>query len=138
MKPSRLLALLATTLICAATTFSWPNQSAEGFSVKEYEDFHHVLHELQHDALPKKDYARIRAKAEELVNLGNAIVQLGVPDGTETAHVEDFQKELKKFAATLTKFSEDAKSGSDDELTVSYSAVHESFEKLADWLPRKA
>lgn len=110
----------------------------EGFSVKEYEDFHQVLHELQHEALPKRDFARIRAKADELVGLGNAIVKLGVPRGTTETKVEEFKKELKKFSDALTKYSADAKDGTDDKLEESYGAVHESFETLAGMLPRKS
>jgi hypothetical protein len=140
VKLTRIFSALAlTALFCSSLLALTINSTAnaEGFSVKEYEDFHHVLHELQHEALPKKDYARIRSKAGELVKLGEAIVQLGVPAGTAAANVAEFQKELKKFSAALTSFSGDAKTGSDEQLTVSYSAVHESFETLADLLPRK-
>ena len=139
MKLSRTLALLTLiTLLSSAMVFGNVNGGAEGFSVKEYEDFHHLLHELQHDALPKKDFARIRSKSGELVRLGEAIVQLGVPQGTSTANVEEFKNELKTFSAALEKFTADAKAGTDEQLTVSYSAVHESFETLADMLPRKS
>ena len=141
MKPSRILSRAVTALfslsLMALTIFGSVNRSAEGFSVKEYEAFHHVLHELQHDALPKKDFARIRAKAGELVRLGGAIVKLGVPQGTAAANVEEFKKELKRFSEALVRFSADAKAGADEQLTVSYSAVHDSFELLADMLPRK-
>jgi len=142
VKPARILAMLSVTiLLCsslgALTIFGNANRSAEGFSVKQYEDFHHVLHELQHDALPKKDFARIRSKSGELVKLGEAIVKLGVPQGTAAANVEEFKKELKRFSDALARFSADAKTGTDEQLTVSYSAVHDSFELLAEMLPRK-
>lgn len=114
------------------------NHGGEGFSVKEYEDFHQVLHELQHDALPKKDFTRIRSQAGTLVRLGEAIVRLGVPQGTGAASVEAFKKELKRFSEALVRFSADAKGGADEQLTVSFSAVHDSFETLADMLPRKS
>jgi hypothetical protein len=109
----------------------------EGFGVKEYGDFHRVLHELQHEALPNRDFARLRAKAAELVKLGHAIVQLGVPRGTSEAKVEEFRRELKKFDNALSKYGADAKAGTDDELKGSFSSVHDSFETLADMLPRK-
>jgi hypothetical protein len=115
-----------------------PNNYPTGneFSIKQYEDFHHLLHELQHEALPRKDFERIRSKAGELVKLGEAIVKLGVPQGTASANVEEFRKELKKFGEALVKFSADAKAATDEQLTVSYSAVHDSFETLAEMLPR--
>ena len=109
---------------------------AEGFGVKEYDDFHHVLHHLQHEALPKNDLATIRNRAEELVKLGDAIVKLGVPAKTKTEKVEEFKKELANFDKTLAKYGADAKSGSDADLKKSYEAVHESFEELAEMLPR--
>ena len=39
-----------------------------GFSVKQYEEFHEVLHPLEHDALPKKDFRRIRGKSSLLLS----------------------------------------------------------------------
>jgi len=131
-----LFVLTVATLSCLTTTFVVVG-GAEEFSVREYEEFHRLLHPLQHEALPKKDFATIRAKAEELVKRGEAIVRLGVPKGTSTTNVDEFKKELKKFAAALGKFSNDAKGGTDEELEVSYSAVHDSFEMLAGMLPRK-
>ena len=141
MKSARILPVLTVTVFCSThvvlTIFGNANRSAEGFGVKQYEDFHHLLHELQHDALPKKDFARIRSKSGELVKLGEAIVKLGVPQGTDAAKVEEFKKELKRFSDALARFSADAKAGTDEQLTVSYSAVHDSFELLAEMLPRK-
>ena len=133
--------LLVAALLCSAViaraVIVDPHRGGEGFSVKEYEDFHRVLHGLQHEALPRKDFARIRSQAAELVKLGQAIVEIGVPPGTtSSANVEEFKQELKKFSAALAKFSADAKADTDEQLTVSFSAVHDSFETLADMLPR--
>ena len=109
---------------------------ADDFSVKEYDEFHKVLHPLEHEALPKNDFATIRARATELINLGQAITRLGVPRGTKQEHIAEFKKELKKFRSALSKFRSAAKSGSDQQLKTSYSAVHDSFEMLAGMLPR--
>src|SRR5687768_8787162 len=108
---------------------------ASDFSVKEYDEFHEVLHPLEHEALPKNDFATIRARANELITLGQAITRLGVPRGTKQEHVEEFKRELKKFRGALTKFRSAAKSGTDQQLKKSYTAVHDSFEMLAGMLP---
>ena len=108
-----------------------------GFSVKEYEEFHDVLHPLEHDALPKKDYPRIRSNAGQLVKRGRAIVKVGVPAGTTENQKEEFIKELKKFNDALGKFQAHARKGNNDQLKSSYSAVHDSFEMLASMLPRR-
>jgi hypothetical protein len=113
------------------------NAPAEDFSVKEYDEFHRVLHPLEHEALPKNDMATIRRRSSELIKLGEAIVKLGVPSGTKSEYVEDFKKELEKFKEALTKYGTDAESGSDTDLKKSYTAVHDSFEELAGMLPRK-
>lgn len=108
----------------------------EHFSVKEYNEFHEVLHPLQHEALPNKDFKTIRARAGELTSLGEEIVKLGVP-----ANVKDpaaFEKELKTFQDALSKFKTDATNSSDEMLEESYLAVHDSFEMLASMLPRKS
>lgn len=107
----------------------------EHFSVREYNLFHDVLHPLEHEALPKKDFKTIRARAAELVTRGRALVRLGIPAGVR--ETEAFQKELKQFEKALAKFRADARRRSNARLEQSYSAVHDSFELLASMLPRK-
>jgi len=107
-----------------------------GFSVKQYEAFHHVLHPLEHDALPKGDFKRIRAKSAQLYARGRAIVRLGIPAGTSEEQKDEFAKGLKTFSKALTKFRADARRGTNDQLKTSYSAVHDQFEMLAGLLPR--
>jgi hypothetical protein len=111
-------------------------RAAEGFSVREYEEFHDVLHPLQHEALPNGDFKRIRAEANELVKRGEAILKLGVPAGVTEQNVKEFREELKRFGDALAKFKTDADTGTDAQLKESYSAVHDSFEMLAALLPR--
>jgi len=108
-----------------------------GFSVKQYETFHDVLHPLEHEALPKGDYKSIRTKAGLLYSRGRAIVRLGVPAGTSEEQKAEFVKGLKTFSQALTKFRSDARRGTNEQLKVSYSAVHDSFEMLAGMLPRQ-
>jgi hypothetical protein len=112
------------------------NEEKHGFSVKQYEEFHDVLRPLQHEALPKKDFRRIRAQSSLLVKRGKALVKLGVPQGTSDEHKEDFTKGLLKFNAALAKFKVDARKGTNKQLEASYSAVHDYFEMLAAMLPR--
>lgn len=131
------LLLPASFLSCAAGAHAHATVD-HGFSVKEYEAFHDVLHPLEHEALPQRDFKRIRSKASELVTLGEAIVKLGVPRGVEEKYVLEFRAELKKFDAALVRFKQDAQGGSDEQLKASYSAVHDSFEMLAALLPRKS
>ena len=109
----------------------------EHFSVKEYNSFHDLLHPLEHEALPAKDFQRIRSNAADLVRRGEAIVRVGVPVGTAERYREDFRKELKKFKSALSKLRKDAKRGNDAQLETSFSAVHDSFEMLVGMLPRK-
>jgi len=44
----------------------------ERFLIEEYEIFYEVLHPLQHEALPRRDFQRIRSMANELVARGKA------------------------------------------------------------------
>jgi hypothetical protein len=108
-----------------------------GFGIKEYDAFHDVLHPLEHEALPRGDFATIRSQAKELAKRGDAIVQLGVPSAIKAENTEQFKKHLDDFANALAKFSTAADSGTDAELKSSYSAVHDLFEELAHMLPRK-
>jgi hypothetical protein len=123
---------LSALLLLSVTAFA----EEEHFSVKEYNEFHDVLHPLQHEALPNKDFKTIRAQSAELVTRGEAIVKLGVPAKVKNA--AEFEKELKKFADALAKFKSDATSATDAQLEESYLAVHDTFEMLAHMLPRKA
>ena len=130
----------ATSLLVslvALAAFAGVNHRGEDFGVKEYDEFHRALHPLQHDALPRKDFQRICSNAAELVKRGEAIIKLGVPPGTAEAKVEEFRKGLQKFSDALAKFSEHAKAGTDEQLEGSFNSVHDSFEVLADMLPRK-
>lgn len=130
---------LISLLILLSVVATFPNSPivvGASFEVKEYEEFHRVLHPLEHEALPKQDFPRIRAKADELVKLGNMIVELGVPPGTSEANVEGFKTELKRFSDSLVRFSADAKNGTDEQLKGSFDSVHDSFEMLMGMLPR--
>ena len=127
-------------LVCALSALLLLSVSALGqeeghFSVKEYNEFHDVLHPLQHEALPNKDFKTIRAQAGELTTRGEAIVKLGVPAKVKDAAA--FAKELKKFGDALSRFKSDAAGAADEQLEESYLAVHDTFEMLAHMLPRK-
>ena len=134
---SRQAAILFCLLLLPATVLTNRADAEEHFSVKEYNQFHDVLHPLEHEALPKKDFQRIRTNAAELVKRGKAIVQVGLPSGTPAQHHEEFRKELKKFAGALGDFGKHAQDGTDAQLEASFSAVHDSFEMLVGMLPRK-
>ena len=129
-------ASLLSSSLMACAIFAGAHHADEYFSVKEYNEFHRVLHPLQHEALPQKDFQRIGANAGELVKHGEAIVKLGVPPGTAAGNVE-FRKELTKFSDALANFSEHARAGTDDQLEAAFSSVHDSFEMLSGMLPRK-
>ncbi len=138
MKLTRITSVLVITVVISCllpfdTTHATPQH---GFSVPEYEQFHDVLHPLEHEALPNKDFRRIRNKAPELIRRGKAIVALGVPAGTNEQRKAEFASELKKFDKALSKLRTDARKGSNTKLKASYSAVHDSFEMLAAMLPR--
>jgi hypothetical protein len=129
-------AYLSNSRTITATNPQEGHGNKHGLSVKQYEDFHHVLHPLEHDALPKKDFRRIRTQSSVLVKRGRALVKLGVPKGTSVEHKQDFAKGLAKFNQALAKFRADARKGTDEQLKTSYTAVHDSFEMLAAMLPR--
>ena len=147
MKRTRLLVALTFAVFSLMTLpfAAWPANTANaqkdhgskhGFSVKEYQDFHDVLHPLQHDALPNKNFKEIRARSALLIRRGRAIVRLGVPRGTSKKNRAEFTSELRKFSKGLARFNADARRGTDTQLEASYNAVHDSFETLAAMLPR--
>lgn len=122
----RLTAALALTMLLTGM----------GFGIKEYDAFHDVLHPLEHEAVPKGDFAKVRSQAKELSKRGDAIVKLGVPSAIKAEQVEAFKKHLDEFAAALVKFSSDAESGTDADLKTSFNSVHDVFEELAHSIPR--
>jgi hypothetical protein len=127
-------------IVCVATLaflLAPVTRAQEHFSVKEYNSFHDLLHPLEHEALPAKDFQRIRSNAADLVRRGEAILRVGVPKGTAERYREDFRKELKKFKSALSQLRRDAKRGPDTQLETSFSAAHDSFEMLVGMLPRK-
>lgn len=124
-----LLVLLCVGCLAVAAT-------QHHFNAKEYEEFHDVLHPLEHEALPNKDYRRIRSQSGELVKRGKAIVKSGIPDALVGDRRTEFVAEMKAFDGALNKFKSVARRGSNSKLASSYSAVHDSFEKLMAMLPR--
>jgi len=128
------IALAVAMLIVFTTPAAF---AEEHFSVKEYNEFHDVLRPLQHEALPAKDFQRIRTNSGELLKRGEAIVRVGIPKGMPKPRSEEFAKGLKDFNDSLAKFQKHAKDGTDAQLEASFSAVHDSFEMLAGMLPRK-
>jgi hypothetical protein len=126
--------MMASLLFSAGSVSAAPQH---GFSVKQYEAFHDVLHPLQHEALPNNDFKQIRAKSRLLVKRGNAIINLGIPRGTSKDKRAEFRAEMRKFSKALARFNTDARKGTDNQLKTSYSAVHDTFEMLASLLPEK-
>ena len=122
-----LLLLFAFCTVGAAQHHSGP---------KVYEEFHDVLHPLEHEALPNKDYRRIRSQSGELVKRGKAIVKTGVPATLTGDKRAEFVLEMNTFNASLNQFKIAARRSSNSKLAKSYSAVHDSFEKLMHMLPR--
>lgn len=106
-----------------------------GFGIKEFDAFHAVLHPLQHEAMPKKDYQAIRAKAGELKTLGDAIVKLGTPDSVSKA--KKYTQELKEFGEKLAKLQALSEKGTDKEVKKMFAEVHEEYEELAHMLLKK-
>ncbi len=141
MKSFRMPLLSATGLcLLVATAVAFNNSTpavSDDFSLKEYNVFHDLLHPLEHEAVPAKDFQRIRTNAAELARRGDAIVRVGMPKATAERYREDFRKELKKFKSALSQLRKDAKRGTDAQLETSFAAVHDSFEMLAAMLPRK-
>lgn len=129
------LGVLMLGQMVSAAAMAAANLADEHFSVREYNLFHDVLHPLEHEALPKRDFKTIRARATELVTRGRAIVRLGVPAGV--AETGEFQQQLKQFESALMKFKAAARKQSEAGLEQSYNAVHDTFEMLASLLPRK-
>jgi len=135
-----IITFLCTALVLPALLLSERSTLAvpqHGFSVKQYEEFHDVLHPLQHEALPANDLRQIRKKSALLVKRGRAIVKIGIPASVSEANKKEFAKSLKHFSAALLKFDKSARRGTNERVKTSYIAVHDSFESLADLIPRR-
>jgi hypothetical protein len=122
--------LLSVSILYATTNAPIQHR----FHIDQYDQFHAILHPLQHEALPQGDFQRIRSMANELVTRGKAIVMLKIPDAPKDDR-RKFAKKLKEFDQALVRFKTNAKSGNNTRLRKSYMAVHDSFEKLADLVP---
>ena len=82
------------------------------------------------------DLRRIRKESALLIKRGRAIVKVGMPASMGEANREEFTKCLNTFSKALAKFEKAARKGSNAQLKTSYIAVHDSFETLAETLPR--
>jgi hypothetical protein len=126
---------LAAVLIFSLEAPGGANSAVQHeFGIEEYELFHELLHPLQHEALPQGDFKRIRSMASNLVARGKAIVKLEVPRVSNPGR-QKFVEARRKFDRALAAFKADARQGSDSRLKKSFTAVHDSFEQLADLVP---
>jgi hypothetical protein len=131
-----LLTALLVTMLSITFTQARTN-TASDFGIKEFDAFHDVLHPLEHESLPKKDYEQIRNRASDLFHHGKAIVKLSVPKNLKQENIDPYKDELSKFDASLKNFAKAARNGSDAELVDTFSAVHDSFEMLAGLVRQK-
>jgi len=110
-------------------------EAEHNFGSVAFERFHDQLHPLQHDALPSADYKTMRERAAALVRAGQPLTKMRVP-----ADMPDrlaFLKHQKEFTAALTRFRRAATRGTNEQLKTSFTVVHDSFEEMAQLLPRK-
>ncbi len=129
MRRTLLLVLIFTApfLLTAQTV------KEEAFGAKEFFSFHRVLRPLQHTALPNADFTTIRASADTLGVLGRAIVALGVPP---SAPDSVYANNLRGFDVALKEFVEKAQRAPDDDLRELFRRLHDTYEELAEALPR--
>ncbi len=119
----------------AAQHDSQHNETEHNFGNRAFEFFHDRLHPLQHDALPNADYKTMRARAADLVRAGQPLTKMRVPEDMPDRVA--FLKHQKEFTAALTKFRRAATRGTDEQLKTSFTVVHDSFEEMAQLLPRR-
>lgn len=130
----------ATTLFTAGTQ-ERQREHADGgrahsaFNNPPFDRFHDILHPLQHEALPKNDFATIRREARRLVAAGRPLARMVIPLGIEDT--AKFCEEQARFDDALKRFDRDAKRSDDAALKRSYTLVHDTFEEMAHLLPRR-
>lgn len=110
-------------------------ETEHNFGNRAFELFHDQLHPLQHDALPGADYKTMRARAADLVRAGQPLTKMRVPEDMPDRAA--FLKHQKEFTAALTRFRRAATRGTDEQLKTSFTVVHDSFEEMAQLLPRR-
>ncbi len=108
-------------------------KSEPDFPLKEMAVFHHILHPLVHDALPKGDFAAIRARLDTLLAEANAIHKAKLPKKF-AGRKQEFDNGSKELVSQLTDMV--AMKDIVDEATMEklFNDMHESFESLAELL----
>ena len=134
----KVLGLLALTFVItsgmlAAAQEQKEKKSETDFPIREMAVFHHILHPLVHDALPKGDFGAIREKLDTLLAEANAIHKAKLPKKF-AGRKEEFDNGSKKLVSQLTDMV--AMKDIVDEATMEklFNDMHESFESLAELL----
>jgi hypothetical protein len=135
-KPLGLIKLLVCVLALAGPGLAQEKKGEEGakhahkFKIAEVEKFHELLALIWHEQYPNKEWAKIRAQADELVRRKDAIMKVRLRIKAEAqARVEELRQ---KFGASVDRLSSVAKSGTDEELQKSVAEMHEAFENFFD------
>lgn len=105
------------------------------FNNVDFDRFHDILHPLEHEALPKNDFATIRREARRLVTAGRPLTRMVIPLGVEDT--AKFCEEQARFSDALKRFDRDARKNDNAALKRSYTLVHDTFEEMAHLLPRR-
>jgi hypothetical protein len=104
------------------------------YPIPVYKRFNNEIDPLHHEAVPNRDFRRIRAMADELLKSGEQIVELGVPE-FPVPNRRRFATARQRFKKALAKFKTDAARQSDEKLTKSFTKLYDSFQELADLVP---
>jgi len=135
MKRFFLFGALLFSLVVMATshpTVAQEKKNEHKVSIEEVNQFHDLLHPIWHEQYPKKEWAKIRSQAGDLVARKDAVMKVRLRVKAENrAMVEE---KRQQFGASVDAVAAAAKSGNDEALGKAVAEMHERFEQFADAL----
>ncbi|HZS06890.1 MAG TPA: hypothetical protein VFD58_18785 [Blastocatellia bacterium] len=125
--------LLACLCALAAVGSGFAQEKKEGdhkFKIEEVVKFHELLHPIWYEQYPKKEWAKIRSQADELVSRKEAIMKVRLR--TKAENRAAIEERRQKFGASVDALAKAAKSGSEEELARAVEEMHKRFEEFAE------
>jgi hypothetical protein len=112
------------------TTKQTAKKAEEKPRIEGLSEFHEIMAELWHNALPNKDYKAIREAAPALVEKKNIVMKGKLPEAFQT-RADQFNKQRKVFGEAVDSLAKLAWGKDDEILAKGLEDMHTAFEKLA-------
>jgi len=102
-------------------------------TVKEVDSFHEILMPLWHEAVPKQDYAAIKAAMPELIVRTETVIKAQLPEKYKFLQ-KDFDEKRQALKVSIDELAKVCAANQDDQIEDKMIDMHEAYHSLVECL----